>query len=235
MSSTSAGGASGCEAVQRGMSEPFAGYHCRMASISGALQAEFGEIDIYLFDQLLRGRFDGRRRILDAGCGGGRNLPYFLRHGFDVRAIDEDAGALDAVRRLAGTLSPALPADNFQCGSLCALPWESDSIDAVVCSAVLHFADDMQEFTTMVEEMWRVLKPGGIFFARLASSDGVEDYVEHLGGRRFRLRGGAEWLLADERMLREATGKLRGELLEPLKTVVVHGARAMAVWCLRKP
>ena len=43
---------------------------------SAELRAQFGDVDIYLFDQLLRGRFDARRRILDAGCGGGRNLPY---------------------------------------------------------------------------------------------------------------------------------------------------------------
>ena len=61
-------------------------------AVSAALLAEFGEIDIYLFDQLLRGRFDGRRRLLDAGCGTGRNLRFFLRCGFDVRAADVDPG-----------------------------------------------------------------------------------------------------------------------------------------------
>ena len=59
---------------------------------SAELHEQFGDIDIYLFDQLQRGRFDARRRVLDAGCGGGRNLPYFLAHGFEVYAIDEDPG-----------------------------------------------------------------------------------------------------------------------------------------------
>ena len=108
------------------------------------------------------------------------------------------------------------------------------SFDAVLSSAVLHFARDEAHWRAMLREMWRVLKPGGIFFSRLASSEGVEGFLEHLGGRRFRLAGGVEWLLADERMLREATDSLGGELLEPLKTVVVHGARSMSVWCARK-
>ena len=99
---------------------------------------------------------------------------------------------------------------------------------------MLHFARDEAHWRAMMREMWRVLKPGGLFFARLASSAGVEGEVAHLGGRRYRLPGGVEWLLSDERMLREASDSLRGELLEPLKTVVVHGARSMAVWCLRK-
>jgi len=108
------------------------------------LHATFGEIDIYLFDQLLRGRFDRRRSVLDAGCGGGRNLPYFLRHGFDVRAIDADASAIRSVRELASSLNPALPLEQIQQGSLTALPWPDASTDAVICSAVLHFARDDQ-------------------------------------------------------------------------------------------
>jgi SAM-dependent methyltransferase len=115
------------------------------------------------------------------------------------------------------------------------MSFEDESFDAVISSAVLHFARDEGHWQAMLREMWRVLRPGGVFFARLASSDGVEGCTEHLGGRRFRLRGGAEWLLADAKMMRETTGALRGELLKPLKTVVVHGERAMSVWCLRKP
>jgi len=199
------------------------------------LQERFGGIDVYLFDQLLKGRFDPRMRVLDAGCGPGRNLVYFLREGFDVYAVDVSAEAVAEARSLARTLAPHLPAENFRREPVERMSFAEASFDAVLSSAVLHFARDEGHWRAMLSEMWRVLKPGGIFFARLASSDGVEDYVERLGGRRFRLRGGAEWLLADERMLREATRSLRAELLEPLKTVVVHGARAMAVWCLRKP
>src|SRR5262245_59120310 len=94
------------------------------------LRREFGEIDIYLFDQLLRGRFDRRRRVLDAGCGSGRNLPFFLRRGFDVRAVDADPAAIRAVRDLVAALRPALPSDQIHCGQLDAIPWEDGSTDA---------------------------------------------------------------------------------------------------------
>src|SRR5581483_8788237 len=96
------------------------------------LQDEFGTIDIYLFDQLLRGRFDRRRRIVDAGCGSGRNLPYFFRHGFDVRAVDADQNAVSATRQLARSLAPGFDPERVQCGALDALPWDSDSADAVI-------------------------------------------------------------------------------------------------------
>lgn len=198
------------------------------------LQDQFGGIDVYLFDQLLKGRFDKGMRVLDAGCGSGRNLVYFLREGFDVCGVDISPDAIAQVRSLARTLAPDLPAENFRQEPVERMSFADATFDAVLSSAVLHFACDEAHWLAMLREMWRVLKPGGIFFSRLASSDGVEDFVEHLGGRQFRQPGGFEWLLADERMLREATDSLRGELLDPLKTVVVHGSRSMSVWCMRK-
>jgi SAM-dependent methyltransferase len=198
------------------------------------LQGQFGGIDVYLFDQLLKGRFAPGMRILDAGCGSGRNLVYFLREGFDVCGVDLSPDAIAHVRMLARTLAPRLPAENFRREPVERMSFEGESFDAVLSSAVLHFARDEAHWLGMLREMWRVLKPGGLFFARLASSAGVEGVVERLGGRRYRLPGGVEWLLSDEGMLRETTDSLGGELMEPLKTVVVHGARAMSVWCLRK-
>ena len=198
------------------------------------LQEQFGGIDVYLFDQLLKGRFDSSMRVLDAGCGSGRNLVYFMREGFDVCGVDTSPEAVAHVRTLARSLAPRLPEENFRREPVERMSFEGESFDAVLSSAVLHFARDEAHWLAMMREMWRVLKPGGIFFARLASTAGVESYIEHLGGMRYRLPGGVEWLLSDERVLRETTRSLRGELLEPLKTVVVHGARSMSVWCLRK-
>lgn len=198
------------------------------------LQEQFGGIDVYLFDQLLKGRLRPGMRVLDAGCGGGRNLVYFLREGFDVCGTDISPDAIAQVRSLADKLAPRLPGENFRVEPVEKMSFEAISFDAVLSSAVLHFARDEGHWAAMVGEMWRVLKPGGVFFARLASADGQEGNLERLAGRRYRLPGGAEWLLADEGLLRETAAALGGELLEPLKTVVVHGARSMAVWCLRK-
>ena len=121
----------------------------------------FGLIDIYLFDQLLKGRFTPGMRILDAGSGFGRNLPYFLRHGFDVCAVDATPGALDQVRELAAELAPRLPDTNFRVEALEDLSFPDGDFDAVIASAVLHFARDEAHFRAMVAELWRVLQPGG--------------------------------------------------------------------------
>src|SRR5687767_15402714 len=109
---------------------------------SDELRSWFGEIDIYLFDQLQKGRFDGRRRVLDAGCGDGRNLVYFLRNGFTCFGVDLDPDAISCLRGTASDLAPDLPSSNFTVGDLERLEHPDASMDAIVCSAVLHFADD---------------------------------------------------------------------------------------------
>jgi len=201
---------------------------------SADLRSQFGEIDIYLFDQILKGRFDRRPRVMDAGVGDGRNLIYFLGHGFTCFGIDRESAAIARVRTLAATLAPGLPAGSFQVGELDQLPWDDHSMDAVICSAVLHFASDASHFGRMVEEMWRVLAPDGLFFARLASTIGLEGRVG-AAGRRVRLPDGTERFVVDEAMLQEWTARLGGEWLDPLKTTNVQQQRCMTTWCVRKP
>ena len=136
------------------------------------LETEFGAIDIYLFDQLLRGRITTRDRIFDAGCGWGRNLVYLLRGGFDVYAADPDPDAIAAVRDLARSLAPHLPEDRFELAPVERSSLADGSMQVVISSAVLHFARDDRQFDAMLKEMWRVLKPGGMLFCRLASFHG---------------------------------------------------------------
>ena len=198
------------------------------------LQEWFGQIDIYLFDQLLKGRFNPRMRVLDAGCGGGRNLIYFLRCGYDVCGVDLSTEAIAHVRALASGLAPHLPADNFRVEAVEGMSFADAGFDVVISSAVLHFARDEEHWQGMVREMWRVLKPGGVFFARLASSVGMEEQIIRVEGRRYHLPDGSDRFLVDDRMLLDATDSLGGELIEPLKTVVVRNLRSMSTWCLRK-
>ena len=202
---------------------------------SADLRSQFGEIDIYLFDQILRGRFDRRARVMDAGVGDGRNLIYFLRQGFACFGIDRDRAAIARIRALAAILAPELPADNFQVAELDQLSWPDSSMDAVICSAVLHFASDPLHFGRMLEQMWRVLAPDGLFFARLASTIGLERLVGSAGGRRVHLPDGTERFVVDEAMLVDWTARLGGEWLDPLKTTNVQQQRCMTTWCLRKP
>jgi SAM-dependent methyltransferase len=198
------------------------------------LRDQFGDIDIYLFDQLQRGRIAPGMRIIDAGCGGGRNLVYLLRHGFDVAACDRDYNSVEAVRALASRLAPQLPGGNFRVEPIEAMSFPDACADVVLASAVLHFAHDDEHFRAMVSQLWRVLKPGGMLFARLASSIGLEDRVRPVRGRVHRLPDGSERYLVDEAFLLRLTSELGGELLDPLKTTVVQDQRSMTTWVLRK-
>ena len=194
--------------------------------LSQELGRQFGEIDIYLFDQLLRGRFDNRKKILDAGCGGGRNLPFFVANGFQIAAIDRDPAAVAAVKRLA-------PQADVQVGELDALPWPDNTFDAVVCSAVLHFARDEEHFRAMVEEMFRVLRPGGLYFARLASSIGIEHLLPARVGR-VSLPDLTMRFVVDQAFLEALELYLVVARIDPLKTTVVENQRAMTTWVVEK-
>lgn len=197
------------------------------------LRSQFGDIDIYLFDQILRGRFDARSRVLDAGCGEGRNLIYLLRRGFTCYGVDEDATAIELMRRTAARLAPELPADNFLVGALDRIPHADGSMDVVLASAVLHFARDEHHWTSMVQELWRVLAPNGLLFVRLASNIGLEQAVGP-AGRVVRLPDGSNRFIVDEAMLLGWTERLGGRLADPIKTTNVQQQRCMTTWCVIK-
>jgi tellurite methyltransferase len=198
------------------------------------LAEQFGEIDIYVFDQLLHGRITPGMTVLDAGCGNGRNLIYMLRNGYDVLAVDESPTAIAAVRSLAAKLAPRLPPENFRVESVEAMTFGHDVADVVISSAVLHFMRDDSQFWAVLHGMWRVLRPGGMLFCRLASSIGMEGRFRHLGGRRYQLLDGSERFLVDEPMLADATARLGGEMVDPLKTTIVQNLRCMTTWVVRK-
>lgn len=194
----------------------------------------FGNIDIYLFDQILKGRFPPEAKILDAGTGGGRNLIYFLREGYDVYAIDQNPEAIRQVKQIARTFAPNLSLDNFQIAPIEKLPFTDTYFDRLISSAVLHFAESETQFNKMLGEMWRTLKPNGIFFARLASSIGIEDKIIPTENGRYNLPDGSERFLVDEDFLIGKTKELGGDLIEPIKTTNVQNLRSMTTWVLQK-
>lgn len=200
--------------------------------------SRFGEIDIYLFDQLQRGRIAAGMVILDAGCGTGRNLEYFLGAGYDVFGADMDREAIAAVRALAARLAPQLPPTNFRAEPVEAMSFDDGAADLVISSAVLHFAGDEGHFRAMLERMWRLLRSGGLLFCRLASTIGLSELgrpARHLGGRRYRLPDGSERFLVDRDSLLEATDRLGGTLADPIKTTIVDQQRCMTTWVVRRP
>ena len=196
------------------------------------IQEQFGHIDIYVFDQILRGNIAPGMRVLDAGCGYGRNLVHLLREGCEIFALDLDRDGVEHVRRLSASLGTGLPVENFLIASIEDIPFPDAFVDVVICNSVLHFARDEEHFRTMLAELWRVLRPGGMLFCRLGSRIGME--FERVQGGRFLVGDGSEWFLADEEMLMELTEEMDSVLVDPLKTTVVQDYRCMTTWVQRK-
>jgi SAM-dependent methyltransferase len=201
--------------------------------MTASLQEQFGQIDIYVFDQLLRGNIAPNMRILDAGCGYGRNLVYLLRCGAEIFAVDANAGCVEQVRRLSASLKTGLPEQNFQVSVIEEMHLPNEFADVVMCNSVLHFALGEAHFMAMVAELWRVLRPGGLLFCRLGSRIGM-DFV-HLGDNLFAMPDGSRWYLVDERKLMGLTSAMKGVLVDPLKTTIVQKQRCMTTWVVRKP
>jgi SAM-dependent methyltransferase len=196
------------------------------------IQDQFGQIDIYVFDQILRGNIGPGMRVLDAGCGYGRNLVHLLREGCEVFALDADEAGVGHVRQLSASLETGLPAENFQVGLIERMPFPDAFVDVVMCSSVLHFARNEEHFRMMLSELWRVLRPGGMLFCRLGSRIGMN--FKRVRDNIYVIGDGSEWFLVNEEMLLEHTREMNAVLTDPLKTTIVQDYRCMTTWVLRK-
>ena len=197
-----------------------------------SVQEQFGQIDIYVFDQILRGNIAAGMRVLDAGCGYGRNLVHLLRERCEVFALDANPEGVEHVRQLSASLQTGLPPANFQVGPIEQMPFPSEFADVVLCNSVLHFARDEDHFRAMLAELWRVLKPGGMLFCRLGSRIGMD--FERVRANIFVVGDGSQWFLVDEEMLLDLTEEMDAVLVDPLKTTIVQDYRCMTTWVLRK-
>ena len=218
-----------------GSSRPRGGSPRSGAGLAALAGADLRGLDIYLLDQCLRGRIAPGARVLDAGCGGGRNLRPFLAAGHECWAVDRSEALLAGVRALFAELAPDAPGDRVRCEALDALSVPEQSFELVIANAVLHFARDEEHFDAMLDACWRRVCPGGLLFARLASTIGLEGRFTPVQGRRQRQPDGDERFLVDQPFLLERVARLGAVLLDPLKTTVVQDARCMTTWVLGRP
>lgn len=187
----------------------------------------FGNVDIYLLDQILKNKFQPGMKVLDAGCGEGRNLTYFLNSGYDVYGVDIDASAVRALQFISGSIRPDIDRDHFQEGDIENLSYSNQIFDLVIASAVLHFARDDGHFLKMFGELVRCLKPGAMLFIRMASDIGIEEKVIPRRPGRFLIPDGTERYLLTRKMLNELETRYFLRYLEPVKTVNVNDIRCM--------
>jgi tellurite methyltransferase len=182
-----------------------------------------GNTDIYLLDQILRGRYLPGQTILDAGAGGGRNLHWFAQQGFEVYGTDRDPAAVEILRQN----YPALPAERFHVAPVEVLPFPDAFFHHIICCAVLHFAENEVHFGHMLSEMARVLRPGGSLFLRVATDLGLADKMIPLGNGRFTMPDGTDRYLLTRPVFETLMQQHGLQYLEPFKTVLVDELRSM--------
>ena len=194
------------------------------------VESLLGNTDIYLVDQIMKGRYNGGDRVLDAGCGEGRNLHWFVVNGIDVYGVDRDAPSIASLLGKYSGLSP----EHFLVADVRAIPFGDNYFDAVISSAVLHFATSEEEFFTMFGELARVLKRGGTMFLRMATEVGVEHSIKPVHHGLYDLPDGSRRFLLTRQILAQITSSYPVMMIENFKTVVVNDARSMAVLLLQK-
>ena len=186
-------------------------------------------VDIYILDQILKGRYKQADKILDAGCGSGRNLKWFYKSGYKVYGIDEN---LDDIKHCQDIYRNQKA--HFKQATLENIPFEANSFDHVLCNAVLHFAEDLSHYLKMFEELFRILKPGGSLFIRIASNFGMENDVKLIEDGVYRLLDGSKRFLLTQQILNDLLNRKDIKFLEDLKTTIVYNKRCMSTLVIQK-
>jgi len=193
------------------------------------LEEIIGTTDIYLLDQIMKGRYNGNEVVLDAGCGYGRNVHWFLRKEMVIYGVDRDEEAIGELKH-----RYRVQPDRFRVSEVEKMPFEDEQFDHVISSAVLHFARDTGQFRRMMAEMVRVLKPSGTLFIRMTTDIGIEDRVRLVEDGVYVIPDGSRRFLLTRKLLEEVMREYGLSFLEPLKTVNVDDVRCMSTLVLKK-
>jgi SAM-dependent methyltransferase len=194
------------------------------------LTDQLGNTDVYLIDQMMKGRYRKEDTILDAGCGHGRNIDLFIQAGFNVYGVDHDPEKIAYCQ----AAYPAL-AGHFTTEDLRDLSFGDGFFHHIISSAVFHFCASTDHFFSLFAEHVRVLRPGGTFFIRMTSSFGLPQGLPvPLGEGRYHLPDYGDRFLITYPLIARMTSEYPVTLLEPVKTVNVRDQRAMAVLVMQK-
>ena len=184
-------------------------------------------IDIYLLDQILKGRITPYMHILDAGCGSGRNSKYLLNQGFNLIGIDVSSEKIKNLQHIFGS-------DTFQVGTIENLNFSDKSFQYIICNAVLHFADNTEVFYKMFSELFRVLDKNGTLFIRMTSNIGIENSVSEIEKGVYKIPDGSKRFLLTKKLLQKLEKDFHFTYVEPIKTVNVNDLRCMTTLILKK-
>ena len=195
-----------------------------------SIQQLIGNTDIYLLDQIMKDRYKPNDKILDAGCGGGRNLFWFLKNNMEAYGIDQNETPINYLK----SQNSQLPEERFQVAGVDKLPFQNNFFNHLISSAVLHFAKSKFHFSGMMKEMVRVVKPKGSLFIRMTSDIGIENKVNLIEDGVYNIPDGSIRFLLTQSLLASTMQELNLSFIEPLKTVNVADIRCMSTLVLKK-
>jgi tellurite methyltransferase len=198
------------------------------------LNQELGNADLFLVDLILKGFFNEGSSLLDAGCGEGRNLPYFLKHKFNVFGIDQNYSALMMLKITGRMLNQNFDPVNFIHGDLKDLPFNDDFFDYILCFSVLHFVDNQTVYNNIFKNLFRVMKKEGRLILGMDSVFGMEKNLTSLGNGRYQLQNGETRYLLEQEIISSINRDLGFEITEPIKTHIVHQKESISYLVLKK-
>ncbi len=185
------------------------------------------KIDIYLLDQILKGSISFGMKILDAGCGSGRNCNYLLEQGFDVIGIDIDSNNIKL-------LQEKYSKNRFFISKIETVSFTKASFDYIICNAVLHFAKNEAHFLQMFDSLFHLLQPNGTLFIRMTSNIGIENRVVPIKDGVYKIPDGSIRFLLTRELFQKLKNRYPFTMVTPLKTVNVADVRCMTTMIIKK-
>lgn len=126
-----------------------------------------------------------KKKVLDIGCGGGRNTEMLINFGFDVFACDFYQGMVRTTknRLIKKGFKSKFVEDRIKKAPMTKLPYDSSNFDIVLCHGVYHNAQSLEEFDHALEESARVLKKGGHLYFNMFTSDLIAEDFKNVDGQ----------------------------------------------------
>lgn len=118
----------------------------------------------YLIDRWIN---RGKKKFLDLGCGLGRHSIQFAKKGFDVYCFDIEEDALAKTKNYAESENLEL---DYKVGDMHSLPYEDESMDAILCRNVISHTDT-EGIKVIIKELYRILKKDGECYLTLCSKE----------------------------------------------------------------
>lgn len=129
--------------------------------------------------------------LMDHGFGHGNNLAFFAGKGYSCSGCEISSALITEVNNLFRALEK--PVDLRQIQGL-AIPFEDNSFDIIVSWNVLHYNGTKESVAEVLNELFRVLKKGGVLLlATIHPDSSVLDRMDNLGGGTYLITRNSEF------------------------------------------